>query len=201
MKIICIGRNYAAHAKELGNEIPESPVIFCKPDTALLKNDEAFYHPDFSNEIQHELELVIRIQKMGKKIQKQFAHLYYNEISVGLDFTARDKQNELKQKGLPWELAKAFDGSACIGKFIPIPTAPNGIDFSLQKNGQLVQVGNTQQMIHSFDDIVSFVSNYFTLKVGDLIYTGTPAGVGKIEIGDTLEAWIGEEKLLHCEIK
>jgi acylpyruvate hydrolase len=201
MKIICIGRNYAAHAKELGNEIPESPVIFCKPDTALLKNDEAFYHPDFSNEIQHELELVIRIQKMGKKIQKQFAHLYYNEISVGLDLTARDKQNELKQKGLPWELAKAFDGSACIGKFIPIPTSPNGIDFSLQKNGQLVQVGNTQQMIHSFDDIVSFVSNYFTLKVGDLIYTGTPAGVGKIEIGDTLEAWIGEEKLLHCEIK
>ncbi len=201
MKIICIGRNYAAHAKELGNEVPVEPVIFCKPDTALLKNEEAFYHPDFSKEIQHELELVIRIQKMGKKIQKQFAHLYYNEISVGLDFTARDKQNELKQKGLPWELAKAFDGSACIGTFIPLPSTSNGIDFSLQKNGQLVQKGNTQQMIHSFDDIVSFVSNYFTLKVGDLIYTGTPAGVGKIEIGDTLEAWIGEKKLLHCEIK
>lgn len=201
MKIICIGRNYADHAKELGNEVPDEPVIFCKPDTALLKNEEAFYHPDFSKEIQHELELVIRIQKMGKKIQKQFAHLYYSEITVGLDFTARDKQNELKQKGLPWELAKAFDGSACIGTFIPLPNASNDIDFSLQKNGQWVQKGNTQQMIHSFDDIVSFVSNYFTLKVGDLIYTGTPAGVGKIEIGDVLQGWIGNEKLLHCEIK
>jgi 2-keto-4-pentenoate hydratase/2-oxohepta-3-ene-1,7-dioic acid hydratase in catechol pathway len=201
MKIICIGRNYAAHAKELGNEVPDSPVIFCKPDTALLKNEEHFYYPDFSNEIQHELELVIRIQKMGKKIQKQFAHLYYNEISVGLDFTARDKQNELKQKGLPWELAKAFDGSACIGKFIPFQNHANGIEFSLKKNGELVQTGNSNLMIHSFDEIISFVSQYFTLKVGDLIYTGTPAGVGKIDIGDKLEAWIGDEKLLHCEIK
>jgi 2-keto-4-pentenoate hydratase/2-oxohepta-3-ene-1,7-dioic acid hydratase in catechol pathway len=201
MKIICIGRNYAAHAKELGNEVPDSPVIFCKPDTALLKNEEHFYYPDFSNEIQHELELVIRIQKMGKKIQKQFAHLYYNEISVGLDFTARDKQNELKQKGLPWELAKAFDGSACIGKFIPFQNHANGIEFSLKKNGELVQTGNSNLMIHSFDEIISFVSQYFTLKVGDLIYTGTPAGVGKIDIDDKLEAWIGDEKLLHCEIK
>jgi len=201
MKIICIGRNYAAHAKELGNEVPESPVIFCKPDTALLKNEEPFYHPDFSNEIQHELELVIRIQKMGKKIQKQFAHLYYNEISVGLDFTARDKQNELKQKSLPWELAKAFDGSACIGKFIPFQNHANGIEFSLKKNGELVQAGNSNLMLHSIDEIISFVSQYFTLKVGDLIYTGTPAGVGKVNIGDTLEAWIGEEKLLHCEVK
>jgi 2-keto-4-pentenoate hydratase/2-oxohepta-3-ene-1,7-dioic acid hydratase in catechol pathway len=201
MKIICIGRNYAAHAKELGNEVPESPVIFCKPDTALLKNEEPFYHPDFSNEIQHELELVIRIQKMGKKIQKQFAHLYYNEISVGLDFTARDKQNELKQKSLPWELAKAFDGSACIGKFIPFQNHANGIEFSLKKNGELIQAGNSNLMLHSIDEIISFVSQYFTLKVGDLIYTGTPAGVGKVNIGDTLEAWIGEEKLLHCEVK
>ena len=201
MKIICIGRNYAAHAKELGNEVPESPVIFCKPDTALLKNEEPFYHPDFSNEIQHELELVIRIQKMGKKIQKQFAHLYYNEISVGLDFTARDKQNELKQKSLPWELAKAFDGSACIGKFIPFQNQANGIEFSLKKNGELIQAGNSNLMLHSIDEIISFVSQFFTLKVGDLIYTGTPAGVGKVNIGDTLEAWIGEEKLLHCEVK
>jgi acylpyruvate hydrolase len=201
MKIICIGRNYAAHAKELGNEVPESPVIFCKPDTALLKNEEPFYHPDFSNEIQHELELVIRIQKMGKKIQKQFAHLYYNEISVGLDFTARDKQNELKQKSLPWELAKAFDGSACIGKFIPFQNHANGIEFSLKKNGELIQAGNSNLMLHSIDEIISFVSQFFTLKVGDLIYTGTPAGVGKVNIGDTLEAWIGEEKLLHCEVK
>jgi 2-keto-4-pentenoate hydratase/2-oxohepta-3-ene-1,7-dioic acid hydratase in catechol pathway len=201
MKIICIGRNYAAHAKELGNEVPESPVIFCKPDTALLKNEEPFYHPDFSNEIQHELELVIRIQKMGKKIQKQFAHLYYSEISVGLDFTARDKQTELKQKGLPWELAKAFDGSACIGKFIPFQNHANGIEFSLKKNGELIQAGNSNLMLHSIDEIISFVSQFFTLKVGDLIYTGTPAGVGKVNIGDTLEAWIGEEKLLHCEVK
>jgi len=201
MKIICIGRNYADHAKELGNEVPESPVIFCKPDTALLKNEEPFYHPDFSNEIQHELELVIRIQKMGKKIQKQFAHLYYNEISVGLDFTARDKQNELKQKSLPWELAKAFDGSACIGKFIPFQNHANGIEFSLKKNGELIQAGNSNLMLHSIDEIISFVSQFFTLKVGDLIYTGTPAGVGKVNIGDTLEAWIGEEKLLHCEVK
>ncbi|MCF8429857.1 MAG: fumarylacetoacetate hydrolase family protein [Bacteroidia bacterium] len=202
MKILCVGRNYSEHVKELGNAVPENPVIFSKPDTALLKNGEPFYIPDFSNDVHHEVELVIKINKVGKKIQEKFARNYFSEIGLGIDFTARDKQNELKSKGLPWELAKAFDGSAPIGNFINIENIDlKNIDFSLQKNGQLVQKGNTSQMIFSFEQIVSFVSQYFTLKVGDLIYTGTPAGVGQVNIGDHLEGFIGNESMLICDVK
>lgn len=202
MKIFCVGRNYSEHAKELGNAVPENPVIFSKPDTALLKNNEPFYHPDFSDDIHYEVELVIRISKMGKKIQEKFARNYFNEIGLGIDFTARDLQMKLKEKGLPWELAKGFDGSAVLGNFISVENIDlKNISFSLKKNNEQVQQGNSSQMIFSFEQIVSFVSQYFTLKVGDLIYTGTPAGVGKVNIGDVLEGFIGEEKMLSCEIK
>lgn len=202
MKILCVGRNYTEHAKELGNAVPENPVIFSKPDTALLKNNEPFYLPDFSNDVHHEVELVIKINKVGKKIQPKFARNYFSEIGLGIDFTARDKQTELKNKGLPWELAKAFDGSAPIGNFINIENINlKNIDFSLQKNGAVVQKGNTAQMIFSFEEIVSFVSQYFTLKVGDLIYTGTPAGVSQVVIGDKLEGFIGNDLMLTCEVK
>jgi len=202
MKILCVGRNYSEHAKELGNAVPENPIIFSKPDTALLKNGEDFYLPSFSNDVHHEVELVIKINKVGKKIQEKFARNYFSEIGLGIDFTARDVQSELKAKGLPWELAKAFDGSAPIGNFINIENMDlKNIDFSLQKNGQVVQKGNTAQMIFSFEQIVSFVSQYFTLKVGDLIYTGTPAGVSQVNIGDKLEGFIGNESMLICEVK
>jgi acylpyruvate hydrolase len=202
MKILCVGRNYSEHAKELGNAVPENPVIFSKPDTALLKNNEAFYLPSFSSDVHHEVELVIKINKVGKKIQEKFAHNYFSEIGLGIDFTARDVQSELKSKGLPWELAKAFDGSAPIGNFINIENMDlKNIDFSLQKNGQVVQKGNTAQMIFSFEKIVSFVSQYFTLKVGDLIYTGTPAGVSQVNIGDKLEGFIGNNLMLTCDVK
>ncbi len=202
MKILCVGRNYSEHAKELGNAVPENPVIFSKPDTALLKNNEPFYLPSFSNDVHHEVELVIKINKVGKKIQEKFARNYFSEIGLGIDFTARDVQSELKAKGLPWELAKAFDGSAPIGNFINMENMDlKNIDFSLQKNGQIVQKGNTTQMIFSFEQIVSFVSQYFTLKVGDLIYTGTPAGVSQVNIGDKLEGYIGNDLMLTCEVK
>jgi len=202
MKILCVGRNYSEHAKELGNAVPENPVIFSKPDTALLKNNEPFYLPSFSNDVHHEVELVIKINKVGKKIQEKFARNYFSEIGLGIDFTARDMQSELKAKGLPWELAKAFDGSAPIGNFINMENMDlKNIDFSLQKNGQIVQKGNTAQMIFSFEQIVSFVSQYFTLKVGDLIYTGTPAGVSQVNIGDKLEGYIGKDLMLTCEVK
>ena len=201
MKIFCVGRNYSEHAKELGNAVPENPVIFSKPDTALLKNGEDFYLPDFSNDVHYEAELVIKISKMGKKIQEKFASNYYSEIGFGIDFTARDLQTQLKQKGLPWELAKAFDGSAPIGEFSNVNDLQNPIQFSLLKNGELVQNGNSNDMIFSFDKIISFISQYFTLKVGDLIYTGTPSGVGQVKIGDQLEGFIGDKKMLHCEVK
>jgi 2-keto-4-pentenoate hydratase/2-oxohepta-3-ene-1,7-dioic acid hydratase in catechol pathway len=202
MKIFCVGRNYSEHAKELGNAIPDDPVIFSKPDTAIIKNGEPFYLPDFSNDVHHEVELVIRINKMGKRIEEKFARNYYNEIGLGIDFTARDIQSKLKEKGLPWELAKAFDGSAPLGDFIPIDQLDlKNINFSLTKNGEVVQQGNTSHMIFSFDKIVSFVSQYFTLKVGDLIYTGTPAGVSKVKIGDKLQGFIGNKLMLNCEVK
>lgn len=202
MKIFCVGRNYGAHAKELGNAIPENPVIFSKPDTALIKNGEPFYHPDFSQDIHHEVELVIRISKMGKKIQEKFARNYYSEIGLGIDFTARDLQSSLKEKGLPWELAKGFDGSAPLGDFVSIDQLDlNNINFSLQKNGVEVQSGNSSHMIFSIDQIVSFVSNYFTLKVGDLIYTGTPAGVGRVEVGDVLVGFLENKQALSVEVK
>lgn len=201
MKIFCVGRNYSEHAKELGNAVPENPVIFSKPDTALLKNGEPFYLPEFSNDVHHEAELVIKISKMGKKIQEKFASNYYAEIGFGIDFTARDIQAQLKTKGLPWELAKAFDGSAPIGDFIKKEELSSTIKFHLLKNGETVQLGSSDDMIFNMNQIVSFVSQYFTLKVGDLIYTGTPAGVGPVKIGDVLEGFIEGKKLLHCEIK
>ncbi len=202
MKIFCIGRNYGAHAKELGNAVPENPVVFAKPDTALLKNGDDFYLPDFSNDVHHEVELVIKINKVGKNIQEKFARNYFSEIGLGVDFTARDLQAELKQKGLPWELAKGFDGSAPIGEFVSVEGLDlQNISFSLLKNGTLVQTGNSGDMIFSFEKIISFISHYFTLKVGDLIYTGTPAGVSAVAIGDKLEGFIGDKSMLKFEVK
>lgn len=200
MKIICIGRNYSEHAKELGNAIPEQPVIFMKPDTALLKGND-FYLPEFSNDIHYELEVVVKISKPGKYIQKESAYKHYEEIGLGLDFTARDLQSDLKAKGLPWELAKAFDGSAVVGNFFKKELYNlNATEFSLHKNKEAVQQGNTKDMLFSIEDIIAFVSQYFTLKVGDLIFTGTPKGVGKVEEKDILEAYLEEEKVLDIRI-
>ena len=202
MKIFCIGRNYSEHAKELGNAVPENPVVFSKPDTALLKNGEAFYLPEFSQDVHHEIELVIRINKVGKNIQEKFAHNYFNEIGLGVDFTARDLQAQLKAKGLPWELAKGFDGSAPLGDFFSIEGLDlNNINFGLKRNDVWVQQGNTRDMIFSFAQIVSFISRYFTLKVGDLIYTGTPAGVGPVVIGDKLVGFVEDKQMLAFEVK
>lgn len=203
MKIICIGRNYAAHAKELKNDVPDAPVFFMKPDTALLKENAPFYYPSFSNEIHYELELVIKISKNGKTILPQFAYKYYDQISVGIDFTARDLQQQCKEKGLPWEKAKAFDQSAVIGRFINIADLQQKekISFSLNINNTTVQQGISDQMLFSIDEIIAYVSQFITLKTGDLIYTGTPAGVGPVKIGDRLQAKIENEILLDFEIK
>jgi len=203
MKIIAIGRNYADHARELNNPIPTAPIIFMKPDTALLKNNEAFYHPSFSNDIHHEIEIVLKISKEGKHISEKFASTYYEEISLGIDFTARDIQNECKKNGWPWELAKAFDHSAPVGYFISKKDIPdiNNIHFRLDVNGNTRQKGNTKNMLFSFDHIISFVSKYITLKKGDLIFTGTPDGVQKITLGDQMEGYLGDKKLLDFNIK
>lgn len=203
MKIIAIGRNYQEHAKELNNPIPTEPVVFLKPDTALLKEGKAFYHPDFSNDIHYEVELIIKIGKEGKHIAAKFARNYIEAIGLGIDFTARDLQQKCKEKGLPWEIAKAFDHSAPIGEFIPINEIPdlNAIDFSLKQNQIVVQKGNSADMIFSFDEIISYVSQRFTLKKADLIFTGTPAGVGKINIGDLLEGYISDRKMLSVPVK
>ena len=203
MKIICIGRNYAQHAKELGNLIPEKPVIFLKPDTALLKNNAHFYYPDFTHELHFEVELVFKISKTGKHINREFAHKYFDEIGIGIDFTARDIQNECKQKGLPWEIAKAFDGSAPVGSFISKNNFPDlkNISFQLSKNGSIVQKSNSSNMIFFIDEIIEYVSSFFTLKPGDLIFSGTPEGVGAVQKGDKLEAFINESKLLEIGIK
>ena len=203
MKIICVGRNYPAHAKELGNEVPDEPVIFMKPKSALLQSHTPFYYPEFTNELNYECELVLRICKNGKYIQERHATNYYNGITVGIDFTARDIQNELKAKGLPWEKAKAFDNSAAVGKFIDITPALNkkNINFSFYKNKELVQQAVSNQMIFTFDFIISHISNYFSLNIGDLIFTGTPSGVGECVVGDDLEAFIEKEMLLKLEIK
>lgn len=201
MKIICIGRNYGLHAKELGNEIPDKPVIFLKPDTALLKNNEDFYLPAFSSDVHHEAELVVRVDKAGKNIEPHFASRYYSHISLGVDFTARDVQNELKAKGLPWELAKAFDQSAVVGEFIPLEGSVQDLHFRLDKNGSTVQTGHTADMLFGVDVIISFVSRYFTLKTGDLIFTGTPAGVGRVDIGDCLEGYLGNQQLFKFLVK
>lgn len=203
MKIICIGRNYAEHAKEMKAAVPTEPVFFLKPDTAILKDNAAFYYPDFSKDIHHEVELVIKINKPGKNIEAQFANKYYDEIGIGIDFTARDIQAKCKEKSLPWEKAKAFDGSAPIGKFIDKKKIKdlNNINFQLTVNGKLVQKGNTKDLLFSFDTIIAYVSRFFTLKKGDLIYTGTPEGVGPVTIGDRLQASIEKENLLDFKIK
>ncbi|HOY14364.1 MAG TPA: fumarylacetoacetate hydrolase family protein [Saprospiraceae bacterium] len=202
MKIFCIGRNYVAHAKELKNDLPTNPIIFMKPSTAMLIDEKPFYHPEFSSNIHFELELVLKISKNGKHISEKFANDYYQEIGLGIDFTARDLQNDLKEKGLPWELAKSFDNSAVVGKFLDKKTMDEAtIGFSLLQNGQIKQDGTSQDLIFSFNDLIVYISKYFTLQKGDLIYTGTPAGVGKVNVGDVLEGFIGEQKLLHCEVK
>jgi 2-keto-4-pentenoate hydratase/2-oxohepta-3-ene-1,7-dioic acid hydratase in catechol pathway len=203
MKIICIGRNYAEHAKELNNAIPSEPVFFMKPDTALLKDGEPFYYPDITKDLHHEIEIVIKINKVGKHIDEQFAHKYYDEIGLGIDFTARDLQSECKAKGLPWEKAKAFDNSAPLGKFTSKDKLGDlsAIEFELKINGQSRQVGNTKDLLFSFDQIISYVSKYVTLKVGDLIYTGTPSGVGAVVIGDKIEGYIKGNLFLEFEVK
>ncbi|MFN0032547.1 MAG: fumarylacetoacetate hydrolase family protein [Flavobacteriales bacterium] len=200
MKIICIGRNYAQHAKELGNEAPTEPVFFCKPDSAILPKGTAFYIPHFSNDVHHEVELVLRIERLGKNIQPEFAHRYFSSVGLGIDFTARDVQQQLKEKSLPWEKAKGFDGSAVISQeFIPLPNT--SIQFSLEKNGQPVQQGNSDDMIFSFSQIVAYVSQFMTLKIGDFIFTGTPAGVGAVAPDDVLEGYIGSQKMFSIKVK
>lgn len=203
MKIFCIGRNYVDHIKELGNEVPLEPVIFMKPKSALLQIHTPFYYPEFTNELHSEAELVLRVSKNGKYIQEKHASKYYNGITVGIDFTARDIQDELKAKGLPWEKAKAWDNSTVAGKWLDITpeTKKNDINFCLYKNKELVQKGNSGQMIFSFDKIVANISNYFSLNIGDIIFTGTPAGVGECVVGDELEGFIEDESLFELSIK
>ncbi len=203
MKIICIGRNYADHIKELDNAKPTDPVIFLKPDTAILLKKQPFFIPDFSNEVHHEVELLVRINKIGKHIDRKFAHKYYDEIGLGIDFTARDLQAELKEKGLPWEKAKAFDGSAVIGKFIEKEEFKdvNNINFSLERNGNTVQNGNSMLMMWKIDALIEYISKYFTLKIGDIIFTGTPAGVGKVETNDVLKGFIEETEMFSIKVK
>lgn len=203
MKIIAIGWNYMEHNKELNREnLPPHPVIFMKPETALLKDNSPFYLPDFSSQIEYEAEIVVRISKMGKNIASKFAHRYYDSIALGIDFTARDLQNQLKASGSPWEICKGFDNSAPISKFISTQNLNlSDLSFSLSLNGNNVQQGNTSDMIWCIDEIISFVSRYFTLKTGDLIFTGTPQGVGKISVGDHIEGYIGEEKMLDFDVR
>lgn len=204
MKIICIGRNYSEHAREMGSEIPAEPVVFLKPETALLPKNHPFHHPDHTGDLQFEVELVVRIHRLGKHIAEQFADRYYSEVGIGIDFTARDTQAYAKKHGLPWETAKAFDHSAPLGKrFIPLKSLRDPLDirFELHKNGQVVQSASSSDMIFGFNALIAHVSKYFTLKIGDLLFTGTPAGVGRVVIGDVLEAFIEGEKLLRLEVK
>ena len=203
MKIFCVGRNYVDHAKELGNDVPDEPVIFMKPKSALLQSHTPFYYPEFSNELHYEAELVLRVSKNGKYIPGRQANKYYNAITVGIDFTARDIQSELKKKGLPWEKAKAWDNSAVVGSWKEWTTEyqKKAINFSLKNNGDIVQTGLSADMIFSFDDIISHISNYFSLNIGDLIYTGTPAGVGECVVGDVLEGYFEQERVFELEIK
>ena len=202
MKIICIGRNYAAHIEELGNQRPDYPIIFMKPDTALLKNNEPFYHPDFSNEIHHEVEVLVKIKKEGKSIQEEFAGDYYDEIGLGIDFTARDWQTKVKEQGHPWEIAKAFNGSAPISNFIPKANRDmKNINFRLEKNGKEVQTGNSSLMLWPIDEIISYVSKFILLKTGDIIFTGTPKGVGPVAVGDQLVGYLENEKMFDFEVR
>jgi acylpyruvate hydrolase len=203
MKIICIGRNYLKHARELDHDVPSEPVFFMKPDSSLLLDNRHFYIPGFSNEIHYEVELVIRINRLGKTIEARFASRYYDEIGLGIDFTARDIQRQLKEKGLPWEKSKAFDSSAVLGRFIQKEELGDlgQIEFSLRKNGEVVQHGNSCDMIFPVDTIIEYISQYVTLKIGDLIYTGTPEGVGPVKINDRLEGFIGERKMFDFLVK
>ena len=204
MKIICIGKNYVAHIEELKTDIPDEPLFFMKPDSALLRNNDPFYIPDWSNDLHYEIELVLKINRLGKNIEKRFAHRYFDEIGLGVDFTARDIQYKLIEKGWPWEKAKAFDQSAVISSTFIDKTAFSNFEsilFRLDKNGETVQDGSSKLMIFSFDEIISHVSKYVTLKIGDLIYTGTPAGVGPVAIGDRLEGYVEDKKLLDFMIK
>lgn len=204
MKIICIGRNYSEHAKELGNAVPTEPVFFCKPDSAILPKGNPMMIPDWTNDLHYECELVVRINRLGKNIPIEFASRYYDEIGLGIDFTARDVQEELKKKGLPWEKAKAFDGSAVISNdFLPWqdPGSSNKIEFSLKKNGELVQSSDHTNMIFSIDQIIAYVSKFMTLKIGDFIFTGTPSGVGPVKSGDILEGYIGEKQMYRVKMK
>ena len=203
MKIICIGRNYTDHIKELENERPTDPVVFLKPDTSILLKRQPFFIPDFSSDVHHEVEVLVKISKVGKHIAKKFAHKYYDDISLGIDFTARDLQAKLKAKGLPWEKAKAFDGAAVIGEWLPKSSFKNldDINFSLKKNADIVQSGNTSLMLWKIDEIIEYISKYFTLKIGDIIFTGTPAGVGKVVANDRLEGFIEDQKLFLITVK
>lgn len=202
MKIICVGRNYAEHAKELRNEVPENPVIFMKPDSAILKKNEPFFYPEFSDNIHYEAELVFKICKLGKHINSKFANKYFTDFTLGIDFTARDIQDKLKSKGLPWEIAKAFDQSAALGNYLQVKDYDlKKIEFTLIKNGEIAQKGNSANMIFSIENIIDYTSKYFTLKIGDLIFTGTPEGVGNINIGDHFEGYIFDKKVLDVKIK
>ena len=203
MKIICIGRNYVNHAKELGNAIPSEPVFFLKPDTAISPKGHPFFIPDFTSNVHYEVELIIKINRLGKHIEEGFAYKYYQEIGLGIDFTARDVQEEIKAKGLPWEKAKGFDGSAVISRsFIPKEKLDiNNINFKLEKNGDNVQVGNSKDMLFNFDKIIAYISQFYTLKIGDLIYTGTPPGVGQVNNGDILKGFIGTQKMFEVKVR
>ncbi|AIZ64168.1 2-hydroxyhepta-2,4-diene-1,7-dioate isomerase [Hymenobacter sp. DG25B] len=204
MKILCIGRNYAEHIAELHNEVPDEPVIFLKPDTALLQRNMPFFYPDFSTDIHHEIELVLRVSKNGKNIDPKFAHTYFDAIGLGIDFTARDLQSKAKSKGLPWDLAKGFDGSAPLSPtFKPVAEFADlqNINFRLEVNGEVRQRGNSGLMLHNFDNIISYISRFITLKMGDLIFTGTPSGVGPVQVGDQLVGFIEEERVLDVAVK
>ncbi|MCF7569184.1 fumarylacetoacetate hydrolase family protein [Sabulilitoribacter arenilitoris] len=203
MKLICIGRNYTEHIKELENEKPSSPVLFLKPDTAILLKKQPFFIPDFSEDVHHEVEVLVKINRVGKHIDKKFAHKYYNEIGLGIDFTARDLQAQLKAKGLPWEKAKAFDGAAVVGNWLSVDTVKNvnDINFSLQNNNSIVQQGNTSHMLWKIDELIEYVSKYFTLKIGDIIFTGTPSGVGKVVANDKLKGFIEDKEMFSITVK
>ncbi|MCH7658384.1 MAG: fumarylacetoacetate hydrolase family protein [Bacteroidetes bacterium] len=203
MKIICIGRNYLKHVREMDSPVPQEPIFFLKPESAIIKKNKPFFLPDFSKEIHHEVELVLQISRLGKNIAPEFAHRYYDEIGVGIDFTARDIQRKCKENGLPWEIAKAFDGAAPLGKFVKKETLGNvaNIDFKLEINDRTVQHGNTRDLIFPFDELIAYVSRFFTLKTGDLIFTGTPEGVGPVKRNDELKAYINDELLLDFMVK
>jgi len=202
MKIICIGRNYAKHAKELGNNIPSKPLIFMKPPTALLINNKPLYYPEFTKDLHFEAEIVFRITKNGRHVQKEFAHKYYDQVAFGIDFTARDLQSELKDKGHPWEIAKGFDNSAAVSPFINMSSLnEEEISFTLKKNGEIAQNGNTKDLIFDIETLICYSSKFFKLQVGDYIFTGTPEGVGNVKIGDLLEGYIEDKKVLECSIK